>query len=619
MDSETIHNLQNLVHDCLAKHMYDAAIFFADKLVTLSEFAPAEVYALAQAFFIERQYHRCLKLLQSADVVDKDIRFRYLAARCLAEIKDWEQCLDLLGGIEADGYDGLLSLPAPPSSPGATLDFISASCLLRGKVFEALENFTKAIHWYKLALVRDPFNVEAFQALVEHHKLDQSEEASFVSSIAASLPEQHRWLGLLYKSKCFYKFDQVGRPIAEQALEDLLENQSPNQPQAQPSIGGRSRTSPPMTLSCSNQESRQNQRHQSVLSSMTISPIKEELTSENQSPGGSSCAAGGVSGIDFSTNGDVVASRANLMCRAGRWADAYALTSTVLERDPYHDAVLPVHIAAAVQLGKKHELFALGHKLTSSHPDRALPWYAAGCYYYISGQYNSARQFFGKATKLDRSFAPGWLAFAAAFSAQDETDQALAAYRSAARLFPGLHDPLLGMGLEYARMNNIPLAEQILLSAHKRCPADLSVRHEIGTLAYKSGRYEEAVQWLSQVAAAAPKTATHLWEPALVNLGHALRKLRRWDEALHVFQQALGVAPFQSGTLAAIGFTHHMIGNVGVAIEYYHKSLGLRGDDHFVSTMLSIAVAEDRRVIPRSQEDALVVGMDMSSSPRAEY
>ncbi len=57
--------------------------------------------------------------------------------------------------------------------------------------------------------------------------------------------------------------------------------------------------------------------------------------------------------------------------------------------------------------------------------------------------------------------------------------QAMAAYRTAARLFPGLHLPLLGMGCEYARMNNTALAEQLLLSAHRMCPqvgAPTSVR-----------------------------------------------------------------------------------------------------------------------------------------------
>ena len=39
--------------------------------------------------------------------------------------------------------------------------------------------------------------------------------------------------------------------------------------------------------------------------------------------------------------------------------------------------------------------------------------------------------------------------------------QAMAAYRTAARLFPGLHLPLVGMGMEYQRMNNLHLAEQL--------------------------------------------------------------------------------------------------------------------------------------------------------------
>ena len=39
--------------------------------------------------------------------------------------------------------------------------------------------------------------------------------------------------------------------------------------------------------------------------------------------------------------------------------------------------------------------------------------------------------------------------------------QAMAAYRTAARLFRGLHMPLLGMGMEYQRMNNLPLAQQL--------------------------------------------------------------------------------------------------------------------------------------------------------------
>lgn len=41
-------DLRGLVHDCLAKHLYESAAFYADKLVTLSDGTPGDVYVLAQ-------------------------------------------------------------------------------------------------------------------------------------------------------------------------------------------------------------------------------------------------------------------------------------------------------------------------------------------------------------------------------------------------------------------------------------------------------------------------------------------------------------------------------------------------------------------------------------------
>lgn len=51
-----------------------------------------------------------------------------------------------------------------------------------------------------------------------------------------------------------------------------------------------------------------------------------------------------------------------------------------------------------------------------------------------------------KSTKLDGRFAPAWIGFGNAFAAQEETDQAVSAYRTAARLFQGSHLPLLYIG-----------------------------------------------------------------------------------------------------------------------------------------------------------------------------
>ena len=52
-----------------------------------------------------------------------------------------------------------------------------------------------------------------------------------------------------------------------------------------------------------------------------------------------------------------------------------------------------------------------------------MAWFGVGCYYQCIGRFDSARQYFGKATTMDASFAPAWLGFSHAFAAQDESDQ----------------------------------------------------------------------------------------------------------------------------------------------------------------------------------------------------
>ena len=52
-----------------------------------------------------------------------------------------------------------------------------------------------------------------------------------------------------------------------------------------------------------------------------------------------------------------------------------------------------------------------------------MAWFGVGCYYQSIGRFDSARQYFGKATTMEASFAPAWLGFSHAFAAQDESDQ----------------------------------------------------------------------------------------------------------------------------------------------------------------------------------------------------
>jgi len=48
------------------------------------------------------------------------------------------------------------------------------------------------------------------------------------------------------------------------------------------------------------------------------------------------------------------------------------------------------------------------------------------------------------------------------------------------------------------------------------------------------------------------------WEATVVNMGHVLRKARRYPEAIKQYHSALALAPSQAGTYAALGFTYHL-------------------------------------------------------------
>ena len=42
--------------------------------------------------------------------------------------------------------------------------------------------------------------------------------------------------------------------------------------------------------------------------------------------------------------------------------ECYDLTDTLLQRDPYALECLPAHLASALELRKKNQLFLLGHR-----------------------------------------------------------------------------------------------------------------------------------------------------------------------------------------------------------------------------------------------------------------
>ncbi|KAK7342791.1 hypothetical protein VNO80_25747 [Phaseolus coccineus] len=534
MREEEIEKLRGVVRDCVSKHLYSSAIFFADKVAAFTA-DPADIYMQAQALFLGRHYRRAFHLLNASKIVLSDLRFRYLAAKCLEELKEWDQCLSMLGEAKVDDegnvYDTKDSnvMYLDKDCEDREINISSAICFLRGKAYEALENRAQARLWYKAAIKADPLCYEALECLIENHMLTCQEEANLISSL--QFGSEDGWLSSFY-SCLIKKYDKEN--VVEAKFREL-----------------------------ENESCKSDQSDTSFLRSLK-------------------------------SNTDLLACKAEYYHQCGEYQKCFDLTYVLLEKDLFHLKCTLVHLAAAVELGHSNELYLMACNLVKDYPQMALSWFAVGCYYYCIKKYDQSRRYFSKATSLDGTFPPAWIGYGNAYAAQEEGDQAMSAYRTAARLFPGCHLPTLYIGMECMRTHSYKLAEQFFIQAKSTCPSDPLVYNELGVVAYHMKEYKKAVWWFEKTLALIPTALSEMWESTVVNLAHAYRKLKMYGEAISYYEKALALSTRSVSTYAGLAYTYHLQDDFTTAITYYHKALWLKPDDQFCTEMLSWALIDEK-------------------------
>ncbi|KAH1127213.1 hypothetical protein GLYMA_06G228700v4 [Glycine max] len=535
MREEEMEKLRGVVRDCVSKHLYSSAIFFADKVAAFTA-DPADIYMQAQALFLGRHYRRAFHLLNASKIVLTDLRFRYLAAKCLEELKEWDQCLSMLGEAKVDDDGNVYDMKdsnvmyLDKDCEDREINISSAICFLRGKAYEALENRAQARMWYKAAIKADPLCYEALECLIENHMLTCEEEANLISSL--QFGSEDGWLSSFY-SCLIKKYDKENIVVAK--FRDL-ENES-----------------------CKSDQS----------DSSFLRTLK--------------------------SNTDLLACKAEYYHQCGEYQKCFELTNDLLEKDLFHLKTTLVHLAAAVELGHSNELYLMSCNLVKDYPQMALSWFAVGCYYYCIKKYDQSRRYFSKATSLDGTFPPAWIGYGNAYAAQEEGDQAMSAYRTAARLFPGCHLATLYIGMECMRTHSYKLAEQFFTQAKSICSSDPLVYNELGVVAYHMEEYKKAVWWFEKTLALVPTTLSEIWESTVVNLAHAYRKLKMYREAISYYEKALALSTRSVSTYAGLAYTYHLQDDFTTAIAYYHKALWLKPDDQFCTEMLSWALIDESR------------------------
>ncbi|XP_068240729.1 cell division cycle protein 16 homolog [Palaemon carinicauda] len=539
-ESVDLEKFRRIVRNYIERHHYKAAVFWADKVVNLSNGAPVDVYWLAQSYFLTKQFHRAILLINSYKL-NRNPTCQYLVALCYFEVGEFQSALEVLEPTENNNLSRLKA--EEPLSVPEIDDTMSVECslhLLKGYIYEASDNRALAAKSFRAAIQADPLCYEAVHALTQHHMLTVKEEKELLASLPLS-------------KICNEPETAVVMAVYETRVNKYS---SPNQPLPKPA---------------------------------------EPLVS----------------------NADFITAQAEKLYYNCNFAQCHRLTQEVLKKDPYHTGCLPIHISCLVELKQSNSLFLLAHKLVDLYPETALAWFAVGCYYYLIGKNEQARRYLSKATALDRVFGPAWIAYGHSFAAENEHDQAMAAYFKAAQLMRGCHLPQLYLGMEYGLTNNPKFAEKFFKEALDIAPEDPFVLHELGVVAFSNQEYESAEDYMRRAVTLVEESGVVVvpekWAVLLNNLAHTCRKLQKYEEALHFHQQALWLCPGVSSTYSALGLVQSLLGDYEAAVVSLHKALSLHRDDTTATTLLTTVMDRLMSQAPAFQGDDNLPSLDLPS------
>jgi hypothetical protein len=227
-----LNRLRVMATRCLQQHHSASALFYADKLVTMSPREPGDVLLFADACFASLEFHRAIHAIKTTRLteVEQDggrslpshvtLRAFLLLGKCMLMIKQKEECVELLGTVlpEREHEVVLLAKKVQTANAGEEcaegINVVSSLALLMGETFEAIGNRENATVYFRIALRCDVHCSEAFFHLFDKQMLSVQEEKELLASLDFSGDEMHL-LELLYQT-------HVGKVCTELLLRELV-------------------------------------------------------------------------------------------------------------------------------------------------------------------------------------------------------------------------------------------------------------------------------------------------------------------------------------------------------------------------------------------------------------
>ena len=550
--SSVIKNMKNLITKNISLHLYRNALFYAEKCLVISlthdiNSISDNIYMLAKCLFLNKEYSRCVNLIQKYNVIYYNINFLILYGQALFNCDDYDGVILYL---EKDSIS--FESQSIDDENNDIKSMHSIRHLLIGKAYEMKENKQPAIRNYLLALKNDLENIEAFDILINHQLLNTSEKQQLLNTL--NFNQNNCWLNDYYKSKIN---DNIFMTYKSDVEIDLGINKIINEINSE------------NNSKCKRENNMEDINYNNI---STINIMDVLYKNNDQS---------------------LMLMEAEKMFMARDYTNTYKKLKKINEDDFYNLELIPMLCSSMIELNKIVDLYSLAYKLGNNCNDKFIPWYAVGCYYYAIKKYEISRKYFLKCNQLNKNFPEGWVALGNSYAGEDESDQALNAYRTCLRLFPGCHYSNLYIGMEFVRTNNLKTALIAFQNALQLSQNDPLIYNEIGVVYYKQQIYEEAQNYfIKGIKMCSEDDVSSVYQTLMINLGHTYRKLKKLKEALEVYMKLYYIDSKNVDVLNGIGFILSLIGKYNYALDYFHQANFIQSNDSFSITMINKCINE---------------------------
>ncbi len=192
-------------------------------------------------------------------------------------------------------------------------------------------------------------------------------------------------------------------------------------------------------------------------------------------------------------------------------------------------------------------------------------------------------------------FRRNYLSYGSIFFQHGYLDQAVASYRLSLRDDPSSAEAAYGVGSVYLnQQKNLEAQESFRHALQLRAsyPDTLpNAWNNLGIIAERQGNTEEAVHDFEQALGLNPN---HLI--ALDNLGNAYRQMSRWEDARQILQRAVNIDPDDPEANYSLAMVYAQTNDNKSAYEYFQRALKLRPAYPEALNNLGILYLRTRRV-----------------------